>query len=96
MASAGTVCRAWIHASAAGEYVPVERPRRRLLAQLLALQECRGAASRKRYARTAAKPPVEHKPCSRCGEEKLADEFYPDKRHVSGLVSWCKVCASPL
>ena len=55
-------------------------------------------ASRKRYARMAEKasPPVERKPCGRCGEEKPADKFSPYKRSSTGLSSWCKVCATPL
>jgi hypothetical protein len=33
------------------------------------------------------------KRCTRCGEEKLASEFSPNKRNRSGLASHCKPCA---
>ena len=32
------------------------------------------------------------KMCRRCGETKLASEFYTAKRNADGLYSYCKVC----
>jgi len=49
-----------------------------------------------RMAKVAAKQPVEHKPCGRCRLKKPAGKFYINKRNVSGLGSWCKVCLTPL
>lgn len=32
--------------------------------------------------------------CSKCGEEKVGTEFYPEPRKKNGLMSKCKVCSS--
>lgn len=36
----------------------------------------------------------ESKICTKCGEDKLADEFYAEKAHRNGLSSRCRSCVS--
>jgi len=82
------------------EFVPVERPRRRLLRPLFhALQECRNKADRERRlwrrAKMAALRPANSKRCSRCAAHKDISAF--DDDGATGLLSrCCKVCATEL
>jgi len=42
--------------------------------------------------RHVPEPTVEHKLCTNCGIDKVADGFSRSTTHVTGLQCWCKVC----
>ncbi|KAK9820538.1 hypothetical protein WJX72_011408 [[Myrmecia] bisecta] len=49
-------------------------------------------ADRRRKKQRVEQPTVESKPCRRCGEVKLATEFYRNKTNPDGLYNNCKAC----
>ena len=81
-----------------GEDKPIEdfgRTTQHQTGRKLRCKSCVNQAERLTYAKKLVNPnpPVASKKCSKCGEEKVASEFYLSPNVKSGLSSQCKECS---